>query len=250
MDTATQTQPKTKPSIHGMALKAMTDMEETLKLLRQQRSNINRLIQTVPNDKPSFLLRMSEGLEYAIRSCRTDLNSWTQKHFRGGEDWIDLPIEESGHKTYRNGHKRIVEHREDGRYNICPSDGCNHYGEKPIDEEEEWSFQPRHYEEYYSDDVLGMVSSCTAPDCNHCFSYVHVQNAGPCTPSDDEENLESELFDIAMDEFSCDNSTRVLAHMDGLEYARIKTEGMFDSMANAYMLASKFHDVNTGIPNI
>lgn len=81
----------------------MDDLETTIKTLRAQRSNLNRLIQTTPEGfKPTFLLQNSEIWEAGMRRTKTDLNHWIQRNLLSkasvmlegaGFDEVDFPRE-------------------------------------------------------------------------------------------------------------------------------------------------------------
>ena len=119
--------------IQNMAQQAMEDMKKTIDLLRQQRININRLIQTVPSDKPIFLMVASNKIEEESRSTRTQLNLWMQKQIRNSkESELVVPVEEReapDHSRYDPsalnfgiGHNYRIEHT----YERGPIERCDH----------------------------------------------------------------------------------------------------------------------------
>jgi len=121
-------------SILDMAQKAMRDMDALIKEMRQARSNLNRLAQSAPTDKPVFLVEASIQAEAKFRQAKTELNLWTQKHFRGGEEWSDQPENDQSEPDgkFNFGHDHLIEMVVGGYLHLCRRLSCKHYSEEAV----------------------------------------------------------------------------------------------------------------------
>lgn len=70
---------ETNPT-RALALAIMANLKLEIDLLRSHKSDINRLIQTVKEDKPIFLMETLTMNEARLREARTDLNLWIQQN--------------------------------------------------------------------------------------------------------------------------------------------------------------------------
>lgn len=122
-----------------MAQQAMEDMKRTIDLVRQQRININRLIQTVSMDKPDFLMEASTNVEDELRTTRTRLNLWMQKQVRDSRrnelvvpdvtrEAPDRSQYDPSALNFGVGHNYRIEHtRRRGPIEICDHADCWHF---------------------------------------------------------------------------------------------------------------------------
>lgn len=112
----------------------MDDMRRSIDLLRQQRSNINRLIQTTTVNIPMFLMNTSYIVEEELRRSRTQLNLWMQS---SPDVRIKQPREEEAPDYSRYdpsalnfgiGHNYRIEHtRTRGPIEVCDHADCWHF---------------------------------------------------------------------------------------------------------------------------
>jgi hypothetical protein len=173
-----QTQNKTPKSkgIFQHATKAMVDLSFQISTIRSARSNVNRLIQIAPSDKPVELLYVSEKMEAMLRDMKTELNLWIQKHFRGGEDWHDQSQEEREDQDqecpeefrFNEGHDHLMTVVMGGVVHECLSASCTHYSSEPV------SVKPLlgddHNETVEHLDNGNVVWYCSHPECKHFIS--------------------------------------------------------------------------------
>lgn len=256
---------QTKPSLVEMAQKAMKDMDSIIKEIRQVRSNVNRLIQTAPSDKPVFLNEASLQAEAEFRMAKTDLNLWIQKHFRGGEIWFDQPDPSDqceSNEKFNAGHCHQMKIVDGGYVHSCTQPSCQHYLEMAVGESP--NFNEGHAE-------VGVVSdngirwTCPEVTCTHLhrhdgemeFPIEHAQIELEPPKYEDEidtwtEQLREDVFAIICDELHEDASVRnkAYAEADGLLKA---CDQIHDIVVGAYRRRNTWTDakdrVETAYPN-
>lgn len=170
-------------NVLAMANLAMEDMATQIKQLRKARSNINRLIQSAPSDAPVMLLHVSKKMESVLRDTRTDMNLWIQKHFHGGEEWVDYSEQEEQEEENKNqvkpaskfneGHDHQLTMAQGGMIHSCPKADCNHYSDDVSAIYPD--FRTGHDERGRIDPEGNMIWYCPHPDCEH-FAAIQGQD--------------------------------------------------------------------------
>lgn len=257
-----------------MAQKAMQDMESLVKDMRQARTNVNRLVQTAPTDKPVFLVAASMQAEAKFRQARTGLNLWTQKHFRGGEEWSDQPeqMDQCEPEEKLNlGHCHLVEMVEGGHLHSCKQMTCQHFSTKVT------GIYPEFNNGHDELGVVGegeMIWTCPDSSCRHLrrqggedevdFSprraqlqlfYPYSDESDTDSSSDGgfTEGLRDDVYSIVCREIDDSPNVRRFARADAVDYIRAPNAELHDAVVDAYLRRNMWSDarhwVQVAYPN-
>lgn len=268
-----------------MAQQAMKDMDEQIRNIRAARSNINRLVQTSPSDKPTFLLLTSQRCEAEMRYAKTELNLWIQRHFRGGNKWVEkereiVPDEdqfEDADVRLNPGHDHVAHVEKDGMKDWCPHPTCAHFAFQPRGDDGQPVLSVGHQEKIEHVDGK-QIWSCTKDECEHFVrmneeefgedvgaheSARHAQNQAlypgqeqqrDCDLSKFEGNLDEvilwsadDVYHTARDECSNDPAVRAFARLDGVCYSREASVDMHEAMVEAYRQVEREANYITGV---